>query len=138
MAMHFDPEKFRQIVCASPFFQHLRMELLHFAEGEALVGLQVRPFHLNTQRIVHGGMLYTLADTAAAIAVSTTLLPIQRPRTLSMEIQYLSPGSAGRTLEAHGQMVGSKESRVLAEAAVRDESGKLLCTARSTYTIVGL
>ncbi len=132
------PEVFREIVNSGPFVRHVGMSLLDFSEGQAVIGLDVCPFHLNTQGIVHGGMLCSLVDMAAAVSVGTRLAPEQRPRTVKMEVQYLAPGLPGRGIEARGKVISWDGSQAVAEAVVRDDTGRTLCRGTCTYTIVEL
>jgi len=130
------PELFREIVNSGPFVRHVEMSLVDFSDGQAVIGLEVRPFHLNTQGIVHGGMLCSLVDMAAAVSVGTRLVPSQRPRTVRMEIQYLAPGLPGRNIEATGRITSWEGGHVVAEAVIRDDTGRTLCQGTCTYTIV--
>lgn len=132
------PELFREIVNSGPFVRHVGMSLLDFSDGQAVIGLEVFPFHLNTQGIVHGGMLCSLVDMAAAVSVGTRLVPDYRPRTVKMEIQYLAPGLPGRSIQAHGRVMSWEGQHVVAEAVIRDDKGTTLCRGTCMYTIVGI
>ena len=44
------------------------IELLESAPGKARVRMEVTASHLNSHRTVHGGAIFTLADTAFAVA----------------------------------------------------------------------
>lgn len=132
------PELFREIVNSGPFVRHVGMSLLDFSDGQAVIGLEVCPFHLNTQGIVHGGMLCSLVDMAAAVSVGTRLVPDHRPRTVKMEIQYLAPGLPGRSIQAHGRVMSWEGQHVVAEAVIRDDKGTTLCRGTCMYTIVGI
>ena len=47
------------------------MSIVHHAEGFAVCEMQLRPEFMNTGGRVHGGVLTSLADTAAGVAVRT-------------------------------------------------------------------
>lgn len=47
------------------------IELLEFAEGSARVKLKLTQDHLNSGGSVHGGVLFTLADFAFAVAANS-------------------------------------------------------------------
>jgi acyl-CoA thioesterase len=47
------------------------IELLEFAEGKARVKLELTKDHLNSGGSVHGGVLFTLADFAFAVAANS-------------------------------------------------------------------
>lgn len=49
----------------------LGMQTVHAGPGGADVRLQVHPTHLNDVGIVHGGVVFALADQAVAVAANT-------------------------------------------------------------------
>jgi acyl-CoA thioesterase len=52
------------------FAQHLQMEVVSFKDGYAKVKLAVQPYFINGAGFVHGGVLFTLADYAFALAAN--------------------------------------------------------------------
>ena len=74
----------KNILNGSPFFRHLQVEFLEALDGIGRLALKIQSFHLNTQGIVQGGVLSSLADTAALLAIGTKLSFGQRPRTVQM------------------------------------------------------
>ena len=50
------------------FASYLGVELLEASEGRAKARLEIRPHHLNSHAIVHGGVLFGLADVVFAVA----------------------------------------------------------------------
>ena len=54
-----------------------------------------RRITLNLQGVLHGGMIATLADTAAGLAVRTELTPGRTHVTTSLTVQYLPSGRSG-------------------------------------------
>ncbi|MBW1925450.1 MAG: PaaI family thioesterase [Deltaproteobacteria bacterium] len=132
----FDAETMRKVVESSPFFHFLGMELLEVGEGSATLQLPVAPHHINTQGIVHGGVLSSLADTAGAVALGTRMSPGQRPRTVQMDIHYLS-AARGQTLTAVGSVAKSGGKLLVADIDIADETGTAVATARITCVLVG-
>jgi uncharacterized protein (TIGR00369 family) len=130
------PEALRRVVNRSPFFRRLKMVLLDARDGTARIGLEVRPFHLNTQGIVHGGVLCSLGDVASAVAVGTGLEPHERPRTLAMEMRYYAPGLPEGRLIAVGTIIKRIGPRVSASASVQDDQGRVLCEGYCRFVIV--
>lgn len=54
-----------------PFAEYLGFEIIDFTTGGATVQVQVQEHMLNVHATVHGGLLYTLADYAFAIACNS-------------------------------------------------------------------
>ncbi|MFC3039499.1 PaaI family thioesterase [Virgibacillus xinjiangensis] len=50
---------------------HLGMEIIAFSAGEATVQLKAQDHMLNAHGTVHGGLLYTMADFAFALACNS-------------------------------------------------------------------
>lgn len=80
--------------------QDMRMRLDAVAPGHAVLSMEVQPAHLNGHRICHGGIIFTLADTAFAYACNSynTLTVAQEN-----QITFLSPGQPGEMLTATAQ-----------------------------------
>jgi uncharacterized protein (TIGR00369 family) len=125
-------ERFAVSVFHRSFFG---MSLERVAEGEVEVALEVEERHRNLLGIVHGGVIATLADTAAGLAYRTVLEPGTAHVTTQLSVTYLAPGRAGRIL-ARGRVVKRGRRIGYAEADVQDEEGKLLARATALFAIV--
>jgi len=68
------------------------MSVLDTGPGTVEIALDAAPHHLNLQGVLHGGMIATLADTAAGLAVRTELTPGRTHVTTSLTVPYLRPG----------------------------------------------
>ncbi len=82
--------------------------------GKASASLPVRPELLNPNGVVHGGALFTLADTLMGAALFTTLEPGENCATIEIKIHFLQPVAQGtircRTRLVHrGRRVGVLE-----------------------------
>lgn len=76
----------------------LGMRLAVVAPGSATLSMKVRSDMLNGHNICHGGMIFTLADTAFAYACNS----YNRNTVASAcHIDFLAPACEGDTLEAH-------------------------------------
>jgi len=67
------------------------------APGSARVRGTVRPEHLNLLDMAHGGFLYTLADSAFALASNSRGVPAV---ALATHMEYMQAGKPGDLLEA--------------------------------------
>mgnify|MGYP001547373740 CR=1 FL=1 len=76
---------------AADWFGH---EIVAVGPGTATLRMRVRDEHLNGHGICHGGVIFTLADTAFAYACNSyNRLVVAQHNTIS----YLSPGKPGAT-----------------------------------------
>ena len=119
---------------ATPFYAWAGISLVSAGNGEVEVAMDIADHHLNVQGLAHGGMLATLADTAAGLAVRTRLDPGRRHVTVQLNVNYLSPASPGRVL-ARGRAVLVGAQIAVAEAEVTDERGRALVHATATLAV---
>jgi uncharacterized protein (TIGR00369 family) len=128
-------ELLKKVLESSPFFQHLKMEFVEAADGVARLSLKIQPFHINTQGIVQGGVLCSLADVAGLLSVGTRLSFGQRPRTVQMDIHFLAPAQSG-TLTAVGRIAKMGNLISVSDVEIKDETGKTVCMARCTSVLI--
>jgi acyl-CoA thioesterase len=91
---HLRKETFRM---GDSFMSALGLEVEVLAPGQARTRATVRPEHLNSMGMAHGGFLYTMADTAFAFASNSRGVPAV---AISTHMDYLQAGYAGDHLEA--------------------------------------
>jgi acyl-CoA thioesterase len=87
--------------------------------GTASAALDVRPELLNPNGVVHGGVLFSIADTVMGAALYTTLAPGENCATIEIKIHFLRPVTKGtircRTRLVHrGSRVAVLESHISA------------------------
>lgn len=75
----------------------LGMEILAMAAGEASVSMRIRDDMLNGHGSCHGGMIFSLADSAFAFACNSRN---EVTVAAGCSIEFLSPGWPGQTLTA--------------------------------------
>ena len=105
-------------------------------DGRATFDLLLRPEHLNPHGVVHGGVIYTLVDTAMGGALTTRLDPGERCATLEIKINYLAPVTDG-TLTCEAAVVERTRRIGVLEARVRDGGSRLIAVATGSFYIVG-
>ncbi|MFA5912672.1 MAG: PaaI family thioesterase [Burkholderiales bacterium] len=64
--------------------------------GSCSAALEVRPELLNPNGVVHGGALFSMADTVMGAALHTTLEPGEFCATVEIKMHFLQPVSKGR------------------------------------------
>jgi uncharacterized protein (TIGR00369 family) len=105
-------------------------------EGSVTVYLDPREFHYNPLGSVHGGVLSTLLDTAAACSVHTTLAAGVGYTSVDLNVKFLRPVTlASGRLACTGQVLQRGRRTALAEARLTDEHGRLVAHATSTCMI---
>ncbi|QOZ24692.1 MULTISPECIES: hydroxyphenylacetyl-CoA thioesterase PaaI [Bradyrhizobium] len=75
----------------------LGMELVEIKPGLAVMAMNVQPHMVNGQRICHGGLIFTLADSAFAFACNSHN---ERAVAAQGNISFIRPGKLGDRLVA--------------------------------------
>jgi uncharacterized protein (TIGR00369 family) len=83
---------------------------------------------------IHGGIMATLADTAAAVALMTKLPLDARLATVEMKINYLSPHLEG-ILKADARVLRLGKRLGVGEVEVFNGEGELLAKSLLTFSI---
>jgi acyl-CoA thioesterase len=110
------------------FARHLGVEMLEYGDGRATARLVVRPAHLNSAGILHGGAVFSLADAAfSAAANSHGVLAL----SIDASISYFQAVTGG-ALIAEAREVARNPKLATYLIDVRDEPGALIAHFRGT------
>ncbi len=115
-----------------PFARLIGIELEHVGSGTATLAVNVRKELTQNQRVVHGGAIASLIDTATAFAIISLLPPREKVSTVDLAISFLRPVTGGR-LKAVARVVRAGRRLFVVSAEVFDTQGTLITTALSTY-----
>ena len=129
-----DPAKLSRAQAAFasvPFAKFLGLELGELTSGSVSIHLNVRDELMN-QRVVHGGAIASLIDTAAAFAVLTQIELDERVTTTDLTIHYLRPITSGR-MTANARLVRGGRRLFVLSVEVLNDRDVLLATAVTTY-----
>ena len=90
-------------------------------EGYARLGMAIRDDMLNGHRIVHGGMVFSLADTAFAYVCNS-----KNERTVAAQasIVFLDAAEEGETLIAEGEEMSRVGRSGVTRVSVRTQDGR--------------
>ena len=115
-----------------PFAQLLGLELAEIERGTATFHLSVRDELKQNKGLLHGGVIASLIDTAAAFAAVTLLEPGQSTTTVDLTIHYLRPLTEGRA-SAHARVLRAGRRMLVISVDVLDETEALAATALTSY-----
>ncbi len=113
----------RQSAKTSGYFQMLGLNIDAFQDGKGVVSVQVDERLLHPQQIVHGGVIFTLADTAMSMALLSLLPAGASVSTIEAKINYLRPVRMGE-LRAEAAIVHQGRSTAVLEATVYNVNGE--------------
>jgi len=118
-----------------PFGWMLGLRYTERAPGRTSCTLDVGPAHHNPGRIAHGGVVFTLADSAMGAAVFTLLEPGQRCTTAELKLNYIAPVISGH-ITATATVVNKRKRLAVVTAEVHNADGELVALAQGTFAIL--
>jgi acyl-CoA thioesterase len=100
-----------------PFLDHIGLVVREHGAGSSTCVLTVQPFHRNSSGLVHGAVLFALADTGMGAALYPTLEEGDACATIELKISYFKPVHEGElvctsTLVHRARTVAHLESSI--------------------------
>ena len=118
-----------------PFGWQLGLHYTTRAPGRTSCMIDVNESFYNPGGVTHGGVIFTLADSAMGAAVHTLLEPGQRCTTAELKLNYLAPVRRGKTT-ATATVISKRRRLAVVTAEVHDERGELVALAQGTFAII--
>ena len=130
-------EQLRENLYRSGFFRLLDLQVDDAQDGKSLVRLHVDARLMHPQQIVHGGVIFTIADTAMSLSLISTLPAKTAVSTIEAKINYIAPVVTG-DLIAEASIIHRGRSTAVMEATVynlKDEEKVLVARMMGTFHI---
>lgn len=105
---------------ADIFSRQTGIELIDVSPGRARVRMEIREQHMNSHHTVHGGAIFTLADTAFALASNSHGIPAA---AINAHISYLTAARSG-TLYADAEEYARNPKLASYTVQVTGENGE--------------
>jgi uncharacterized protein (TIGR00369 family) len=128
-------EALRERVESSPFHRWAGMRLVSVGGGRGELEMELEDHHFNPQRIVHGGIISAMADTAIGLALRSKLPAGVTHRTAQLNVHFLAKGEGDR-LVGKGRAVHLGTRMGYGEGEVFDGAGRLLARASATFILL--
>lgn len=116
-----------------PFVDSLGLVFEETAAGESRCTLQVRGDHMNSAGMVHGAVLFALADTGMGVALYSTLDEQQLCATIEAKINYFKAVREG-TIVCASTLVHRSKTIASLEAAL-SVSGQVVARGFGTFSV---
>ncbi|MBB4267025.1 hydroxyphenylacetyl-CoA thioesterase PaaI [Roseospira visakhapatnamensis] len=107
--------------------RHLGIAIEAVRPGYARAVMEVRPFMVNGHDILHGGICFTLADTAFAYCCNSHDVVTVAS---ACSISFLAPGKRGDRLVAEAVEVIKKGRAGVTDVTVTNQNGEILAVFR--------
>jgi len=120
---------FHHMMKTDAFSKWMGIELVDIAEGSCTLSMQVRPEMLNGFNILHGGVAFSLADSAFAFASNSHgILSV----SLEASMTYAKPALAGDLVIAEATERTLTRKTATYDVSLKKEDGTLLYLFRGT------
>lgn len=118
-----------------PFYRLLGMKVEEVRENYARLSIKIDRKHIQFLETVHGGVIASLADSAAAWAIygSDDLTGI--PVTVEMKINFLKAVKSGK-LVAEARNIHGGSRIFVSDVDVKDGEGNLVAKSLVTYYLL--
>lgn len=120
---------------SGPFGWQLGLRYVERAPGRVTAMMEIDEAHHNPGHVAHGGVIFTLADSAMGAATFTLLEPGQRCTTAELKLNYIAPIIKGK-VTATATVISKRRRLAVVTAEVRDEQGELVGLAQGTFAII--
>jgi uncharacterized protein (TIGR00369 family) len=122
-----------------PMGQLMRFDIVSAEPGRVVFTCEPDESAYNPIGVVHGGLVCTLLDSAAACAVQSILPQGRGLTSVEIKVNYLKAVRLGSgPLTATGTVVKAGSRIAFTEGAVADASGAVVATASSTLAVFDL
>lgn len=128
--MKISQAEYIRLMGAKGFNKALGIEIALLEKGECVLSLQVKEHHLNPMGLLHGGVLLTMADTAAGCACSyePSICP-----TVEGKLSFLEAGCLGDTIKAVGREIRHGGTLMFCEVNIYNQNDIKLAAGLFTY-----
>lgn len=133
--MESDPREIAEAMWADDrASQALGMELVEVDRGRAVLRMTVRDDMVNGLGVGHGGLVFTLADSAMAFASNSFN---RQAVATQAEIDWLAPARAGMVLTATAQVRHQAGKAAISDVEVVDDEGRPVAMFRGRTLQIG-
>jgi uncharacterized protein (TIGR00369 family) len=126
----------RRIFARVAFPRLLGMRLDSLAGGSCRMSVRMRDDLRQRYGMMHGGVIASLVDTAAAYAVYPEVSPDREITTVEFKISFLSPVGHGGQAVCDARVLRQGRTLAVVSCDVRDGRGKPVAAALVTYMVI--
>jgi len=119
----------------NPFGELIGLKISKIEDGHCHCEIEVTKDHQNPYSVVHGGVVYSLADTGMGGALFSSLNSGERCATLEIKISYFQFVSSG-TLSCESKIIHKSRRFGFMESKIFN-GDRLVAEATGTFSILG-
>ncbi len=118
----------------NPFCEMIGLEFTEFNLGYSKCRLNISDKLLNPHNVLHGGAIYTMADTGMGGALYGLMKENETCATVEIKINYIRSIRTGH-LVCTTRVIHKAKSVAFLESTVKDHEDQLIATATGTYYV---
>ncbi len=111
------------------------MSVQESSSGSGSTTIQIGTEHLNPNGVIHGGVLFTMIDTAMGKASMSVLDDGQFCASVEVQLRFIRPASEGQ-LTAVANVVKRGRSILHLEGHITGPDARLVASATGTFTVI--
>jgi acyl-CoA thioesterase len=118
----------------SAFVKLLGLTIEKLENGICQSRLLIREEFLNKRKIVHGGVIYSMADISMGVAVYSTLKKDEETATIEIKINYLKPANK-KMIDCEARVIQRGKQIAVIEAEIKSDD-IIIAKAIGTFSII--
>ncbi len=119
-----------------PLRTFLDFTIQEVSEGVAVAALDIGDRHLNPNGVIHGGVIFTLADTAMGKATMSVLREGQICASIELSVRYLRPINKGKLIATASVIKAGKSVVHLESRVVGGDDEKLIAIVNGSFAVI--
>ena len=125
-----------QLEMSHPFAELLGIKIDNKHEGHCTCSIPFSNKLLNPNDVVHGGVIYSLADTGMGGALQSVLCESELCATIEVKITYLNPAIPGSNLVCHARVLKKGRRVAMMESDVYSDD-RMIAKASGSFAVLG-
>ncbi len=128
--IHNIEERLSKLNSLSNFQIHNNIEVTQVGAGKARGIMRAEDFHLNPYGIIHGGAMFSLADTVAG---ATLMYVDKQISTVTASVNYTAPGLITDEIIADSEIIKDGRTISVVDIVIRNQEDKVLLSGQFTF-----
>jgi len=118
-----------------PFEHHLKLEVADRHDDGVTIHFPLKPEFLNSEGVLHGGIIATIADEAAWHAIEHHFAKATKCTTTELKVNYLRPIFGDKVI-ARAYLVRAGKTLCVSRIDIFDDMKNLAAIAIVTYMLL--
>lgn len=137
MLANLKPEEMLKHCNEDPCHQKFGLVGNAVSKNEAVCHLDIQPWHINIEKVVHGGILSLLMDTTLGFSVYPHLEADERILAIDLKINFIKIATLQtKKLICRAELISRTRRLAISEGELLSPTGEILCKAIGTFMIL--